>query len=206
MGYTTDFSGKMTCTPKLTEDQIAYINLFSQTRRMARDEEKCSKMSDPVREKVGLPVGVQGEFFVGGLGYYGQDGDPSVLDHNSPSSTQPGLWCQWEASENGKHISWNGAEKFYYYTDWLEYLQKNVLDTWGVKLNGKIKWRGEDSSDRGVLLANNGEISSKEGEEYKEFLDEQKRIKKALAENKDISKEVDPIKEQKSTVSIRQKM
>ena len=148
MGYTTDFSGKMTCTPKLTEDQIAYINLFSQTRRMARDEE----------------------------------------------------------SENGKHISWNGAEKFYYYTDWLEYLQKNVLDTWGVKLNGKIKWRGEDSSDRGVLLANNGEISSKEGEEYKEFLDEQKRIKKALAENKDISKEVDPIKEQKSTVSIRQKM
>jgi hypothetical protein len=32
---------------------------------MKRDAEKASKLADPVREAVGLPIGTEGEYFVG---------------------------------------------------------------------------------------------------------------------------------------------
>lgn len=206
MGYTTDFTGKMKCTPKLNPDQVAYINQFSNTRRMARDGKKCANMSDPLREKVGLPVGQEGEFFVGGHGFMGQDPDSSVIEFNNPPSTQPSLWCQWVASEDGKNIAWDGGEKFYEYIHWLQYIQENMLTPWGVKLDGKIKWRGEDSSDKGVILAQNGVITSKEGQEYKDFLAMEKLARQAKKEKKDIEEEVQPSKDQKPLLSIRQKM
>lgn len=30
----------------------------------------------------------------------------------------PGIWCQWIINSNNK-LEWNGAEKFYYYVEWL---------------------------------------------------------------------------------------
>lgn len=156
MGYSTDFEGEFTIEPALTKEQTAYLKQFSDTRRMKRDADKADNIRDPLRIAVGLPIGVDGEFFVSGRGFMGQDKDESVIDGNCEPSTQPGLWCQWVPSDEGDKLKWNGAEKFYSYVEWLEYIEANFLKPWGRKLVGAVSWQGEDNSDFGLLTA--GEV------------------------------------------------
>lgn len=161
MGYTTEFRGEFTVTPALTPEQVAYINRFSETRRMQRDPQKAALLPDPIREAVGLPLGKEAEYFVGGGGFAGQEHDASILDYNNPPAGQPGLWCQWEAGADG--VRWNGGEKFYYYVDWLEYLIANFFQPWGRTLNGEVEWRGEDWDDTGTIRVENNVIVSPSG-------------------------------------------
>ena len=35
---------------------------------------------------------------------------------------------------------------------WLNYLITNFFDKWNTKLNGEIKWQGEDISDNGIIV------------------------------------------------------
>lgn len=104
MGYTTDFRGSFNITPPLTFEQVAYLIQFAKTRRMKRDAEKTATRPDILREAVGLPVGVDGAYFVGEEGVMGQGAGPDVLDGNNPpgSPTRPpyvgkgGSGAQWE--------------------------------------------------------------------------------------------------------------
>lgn len=85
MGYQTYFSGEFAVTPQLTGEHAAYLTAFASTRRIARDEVKVAELPDEIREAVGLPVGVDGAYFVGATAPFGQDIDgDSVLDSNSP--------------------------------------------------------------------------------------------------------------------------
>jgi hypothetical protein len=81
MGYTTDFSGSFELNKQLGPKMKEFLTKLNETRRMKR------KVSDK--------FGVDGEFFVGGTGSFGQDSTGDVVDYNDPPSTQPGLWCQW---------------------------------------------------------------------------------------------------------------
>ena len=191
MGYTTTFTGKFKVTPALDQDQINYLKKFSETRRMQRDNNVLMNMSDPLREAVGLGLGEQGEYFVNAKGFAGQDDDESIINYNNPPLNQPGLWCQFEPSDDGKYILWDGGEKFYYYQEWLQYIVDNFLKPWGRQLNGDVQWKGEDSDDRGVLTARNNNITSLEGEEYRRYIQEKKLEKKAKKEKKEILKELD---------------
>lgn len=65
MGYTTDFGGGFDCSRPLTFVEMNYINAFAHTRRMKRFGPKVKLMPDPLREAVGLPIGREGEFYVG---------------------------------------------------------------------------------------------------------------------------------------------
>lgn len=65
MGYTTNFSGAFKLDKPLTEAQAAYINRFSGSRRMKRQASIAATFPDPLREAVGLPIGTEGEFYVG---------------------------------------------------------------------------------------------------------------------------------------------
>jgi hypothetical protein len=163
MGYTTDFEGQISLSRALTEEQAHYITQFSDTRRMGRDANICQEFDDPVREMVGLPIGVEGEFCVFDYGYK----DRSVIDHNQPPSTQPGLWCNWVATEDLSAIKWNGAEKFYYYLEWLVYIHDNMLVKWGITYttDGKLTYQGEEDSDNGEIFISGGSIvkTNKEG-------------------------------------------
>lgn len=103
--------------------------------------------------------GLDGAYFVGGRGSFGQDRDDSVIDFNVPPSGQPGLWCQWET--NGSHLGWNGSEKFYSYVEWLQYLIEHFFSKWGVILNGEVTWEGEDSNDRGKIIVVDNVVSTK---------------------------------------------
>ena len=179
MGYHTDFTGEINISPPLSDEQITYINTFSSTRRMARNESILASMPDPVRDAVGLPVGQQGEFYVGSTSDFGQTRDKSIIDFNLSPKSQPGLWCDWEVSDDGKYLEWNGSEKFYGYVEWLEYMNKNFFTPWKKDLNGEIKWEGEDSSDKGVIVVENNNVKALEGDEYKKYL-QIKKDKKAL--------------------------
>ena len=52
MGYSTDFEGTLKLSKNLTEEQLGYINCFSETRRMGRDPEILMKL---YKGKHGLP-------------------------------------------------------------------------------------------------------------------------------------------------------
>jgi len=66
---------------------------------------------------------------------------------------KPSIWLQWEiVEENGKHyLEWDGCEKFYNYVEWLEYVIKYIFKGWGLLLNGRIEWRGEEWEDVGYI-------------------------------------------------------
>lgn len=184
MGYTTDFSGSLTLSRPATQEEIEYINKFSETRRMKRDVKKLfelfeGKHGNPhakTREEI---YGNEGEYFVGGLGSFGQDSDASVINNNCPPGQlpwgerksyedndeliekglcQPGLWCQWILTGDGTELQWDGGEKFYYYTEWLKYLINHFFEKWDIKLNGEIEWVGEDSDDRGIIVVKNNKV------------------------------------------------
>ena len=164
MGYTTDFEGVVSIDPPLTKEQVEYLQLFSETRRMKRDPKICEKMEDPKRISVGLPVGIEGEFFVGGLGFCGQDDDSSVVDSNNEPRTQHSLWCDWTVNDEGTVLEWNGSEKFYSYVEWLEYIIENFMKRWNRILNGTISYQGEDEEDFGVIYVRDNIVERIEGE------------------------------------------
>jgi len=159
MGYTTDFTGRFEISPPMRPVHMNYINKFSNTRRMGRNALMVSKMPDPVREAAGLPVGIQGGYYVGDTADFGQGRTNDILNYNREPEGQPGLWCQWvvnteDMSEDGEglYLEWNGAEKFYSYVEWLQYIIKHFLQPWGYTINGTVEWQGEDSKDRGRIV------------------------------------------------------
>src|SRR5262249_21771947 len=86
--------------------------------------------------------GEDAEFFVGGGDFAGQEHSEDVIEYNGPPATQPGLWCQWQPSEDGQRIEWDGGEKVYDYVPWLEYLIAKFIAPWGYVLNGEVEWGG----------------------------------------------------------------
>lgn len=158
MGYTTEFNGEFSLNKKLTKSRKEYLLKFAETRRMKRDSKKAEKLDDEIRRKVGLPIGDDAEYFVGGLGFHGQDMDESIVEYNSPPKSQPSLWCGWIPNDDGTAIEWNGREKFYSYIEWIQYLINNFLEPWGYVLNGTVEWRGEDWSDTGSIVISNNQF------------------------------------------------
>lgn len=144
MGYSTDFVGGFNITPVLSQKDNEFLTRFSETRRMARN--------------VGPEYGIQGEFYVDGTGYAGQDRDSTVIDYNSPPSTQPGLWCQWIPTEDGTRLVWDGGEKFYDYVEWLQYLIDKILAPRGYTITGTCEWQGEDSDDFGKIVVTDNNV------------------------------------------------
>jgi hypothetical protein len=143
MGYSTNFYGAWIITPAPHPKIALFVNNLSHSRRVKRD----------------LPEGLygkEGEFYVDGKGYAGQDKDESVIDSNTPPKTQPGLWCQWIIE--GDKVKWDGNEKFYEYLQWIDYLIRTVFEPNGYKLNGTVKWEGESGDDTGTITIKDNKI------------------------------------------------
>lgn len=161
MGYHTDFTGRFTVEPQLTLEHAAYLKAFSQTRRMRRDA-RAAHHPDPVREAAGIKdAGLQGGYFVGAGGHCGQVDSPDVVDYNNPPRGQPGLWCQWVPTEDGKGIEWDEGEKFYDYEEWLEYIIGHFLEPWGYTVTGEVEWSGDEQGDVGVLVVKSNVVTTR---------------------------------------------
>lgn len=151
MGYSTDFSGQFNVTPPMKPQLFNFLNNLCRTRRMKRDTEE---------------FGVQGEFYVGDDN---EANAPKVLDVNRPSPTQPGLWCQWEATDENT-IEWDGGEKFYNYVEWLVYIIEKVLKPNGHTVNGEVTWSGEETGDVGKILVTDNVVETLEAWANKKVL------------------------------------
>ena len=154
MGYTTDFNGEFRLDRQLDLDTHTFLANFNLTRHMKRNIEG---------------YGVEGEFYlpkVKKVKEWTQETEKSystVVDHNRPPSTQPGLWCQWTPNDAGTAIIWDSGEKFYEYVKWLQYLITNFLAPKGYTLNGKVEYQGEDSHDFGVICVEDNKIAVTKG-------------------------------------------
>lgn len=71
---------------------------------------------------------------------------------------KPNAYLQWVVSQDRDALVYDGEEKFYEYIPWIEYLCKNYFEPWGVKVNGRVKWQGEDAGDIGVIVATDSQI------------------------------------------------
>lgn len=149
MGYSTDFEGKLKFNKQLSVDDLNFLKKLANTRRMKRN--------------VGPEYGIDGEFYVDGGGMMGQDREDNIVDYNEPPQTQPSLWLDWEPTEDGWYLEWNGTEKFYSYIEWLEYLIEKILKPKGYSLDGEITWQGEEPSDIGKIIVDNNIITVKRG-------------------------------------------
>jgi hypothetical protein len=140
MGYTTEFRGQFNLNKKLDDKLHLFLVKFSDSRRMGR--------------KLPPEYGIDGEFFVDGSGCVGSSdaNEDSIIDYNRPPSTQPGLWCQWKPTENGRAIEWDSGEKFYEYQEWIVYIIQNFLHPAGYVLNGVTSYQGESANDFGSLI------------------------------------------------------
>ncbi|TAG98267.1 MAG: hypothetical protein EAZ09_22610 [Oscillatoriales cyanobacterium] len=156
MGYTTIFDGKFDLNKRLLDSEAIYLLEFSRTRRIKRNPAILRNIPDPAREAVNLPVGEEGCYFVNEK--WDEDSEVSVVNYNRPPKTQPGLWCKWIPTADGGGIKWNGAEKFYDYVEWLQYIINNFLKPWGYVLNGEVNWQGEREEDTGMILVTNNVI------------------------------------------------
>lgn len=190
MGYHTDFNGEFSCSPALSADHLAYLERFAQVRHCKRDVKVLETIDDPLRVAVGLPIGEEGEFFVG------DTASANATEGNGVNKHQPGVWCQWVPTEDGAEIVWDEGEKFYDYVEWIEYLVENFIKPWGYKLNGAVNWNGDEPDDVGTIqvfdneiVVTTGQVLVKSNERVKPAkivldsfsLDPQKREEKLLA-------------------------
>lgn len=92
-------------------------------------------------------------------------------DGNQPLKGQPGIWCQWVPTDDGKAIEWDGGEKFYASEAWMTYLIDHFLKPGAIAaaqlpflqanhtLNGVIKAQGEEMNDRWKLVVTDNVVS-----------------------------------------------
>lgn len=141
MGYTTAFEGQVAIEPPLNAAEVAYLRDFAESRRHHRPEG---------------PYSTRDYLF----------GDLDSKDLNRPHDEQPSLWCNWEPTDDGTGIRWNGAEKFYDATKWMQYLIDHFLKPEGAAkgqpgfekftfnhvVSGVIQAQGDDPDDQWELL------------------------------------------------------
>ena len=159
MGYSTDFDGRIKINPPLNQAEIDYLNAFSRTRRMHRE---------------------QGPFYVDfegtRKGGYSEDED-GVINYNTPPPGQPSLWCNFEPTVDGTAIVWNQSEKTYEAKAWIEYIITRFLSPEAVTkeqnieyikdfqynhiCNGEFLAQGEDIRDRWLMVVKNNKVSTK---------------------------------------------
>lgn len=89
----------------------------------------------------------------------------------------PGSYNGWQLTKDCRFIEWDGIEKFYYYVEWLEYICTAILEPAGLKLNGTVKYAGEDIEDVGILTVTDNVAVQKPVELITEEFEELKRFK-----------------------------
>ena len=145
MGYHTEFDGRFTLNKQLDVDTLNFLKKFAASRRMKR-------------KNLGPEFGHEGALYVGEEN--NDYGNRTIENYNLPPAGQPGLWCQWVPSEDGRYIEWDGGEKFYNYVEWIKYIIVNFLAPKGYILNGEVRWDGEERGDLGTIVIKDNVVTT----------------------------------------------
>lgn len=161
MSYFNEGEGLLSLTPALDKPQVQYLQAFIKTRHCKRDENKCQNISDILREKIGVPVGIEGQYSVysADFNFIESVEDEAVLDYDSKCSGCPELWCGWDISDNGKELFWYGGELSRMPVEWIEYLKENFFDKWNVEISNEVKWKGSNRKDKGTIKFTNNKLT-----------------------------------------------
>jgi hypothetical protein len=180
MGYSTDFFGSVEVDKRVDDETYELLMGLSNTRRMKRDPKKLAERLKMTEQEVLDKYGEDCQLWVGDQDNFGQNETPDVVNGNGPPKGQPGLWCKWEMDEDQKTIQWNGAEKFYDYVEWMQYLIDVVLAPKGYVVNGEIEWQGEERDDKGLLCVVNNVVTTKGAVTYYLSKEDEERVCKFI--------------------------
>lgn len=165
MSHWPDFYGQFDLNRPLTPAHQTYLRAFNKTHRCKRDPVFVAGLSDPCREAVGLPVGHDGEYYVGDvIRNPNEEYDVAQENYNTPPGQQPGTCCKWVPTYDGKAIRWDGSVGFHHYIEWLKYLIQHFFIPWGYVLNGKVRWNSQccwhddDSYNEGIIEVTNNVV------------------------------------------------
>lgn len=103
--------------------------------------------------------------------------DPDTAENN------PGSYCQWELTKDCMHLRWDCGEKFYNYTEWLQYLIDTVLAPAGISLSGTVKYQGEQVGDTGTISVVDGKAIAEEVDMLAGTIEELRAFKKFVLES-----------------------
>lgn len=172
MGYTTYFFGQFQLNKQLTPELSTYLKNFANMRHYTRNFETLKKN----RKRINLPTASWRKHHASGahrgrqfrrqrnrknLNPFSHSDEPKenyCIKYNQPQEGCPGLWLQWIPNETDDAIEWDEGEKFYRYTEWLEFLIKNIFEPNGYVLNGTVGYEGEDSDDFGDIICENNKV------------------------------------------------
>lgn len=82
--------------------------------------------------------------------YSAQD-DGFLREFTDTPDTIPTSYLQWQPTEDGEGLEWNGAEKFYDYVHWLRWLIKHFFKPHSIVLSGALTYQGEEIGDVGRI-------------------------------------------------------
>jgi len=148
MGYRIEFRGDITYSGSDEDMKIVadIMDGLSATRRVKRDMSKhTGELSLPMED-----YGIEGEF------YFGRD-DSSVVDSNSPPSSQPSLYCGWEYDTPGVLV-WNYDEQASSPDGWIRYIVEKIISANNCVCNCEIEYRGDDWDDYGTIVVKNNVV------------------------------------------------
>jgi hypothetical protein len=98
VGYDTSFHGCITIEPPLNAAEVAFLRDYAATRHCTHQPSQYATSRAACHGSCGSSgVGV------------------------------PEFSCNWEATEDGTAIEWNGEEEFYNADEWMEFIIKNFL-------------------------------------------------------------------------------
>jgi hypothetical protein len=83
--------------------------------------------------------------------------DPDTIE-----GTHPDSYMQWVPTETLDGIVWDGVEKFYNYTEWMQWLVQ-WLKACDIDAGGELLWSGEDAGDVGVITVAGGLVTADSG-------------------------------------------
>lgn len=153
------FSGNLAITPALQRAHYRYLREFAGNRHVMRHEILVGLLPDPVRTAVGLPVGLDGGYFVGARGHAW---DESIKNPHIPPTGQPSPHCPWEPvfrppTLQQQPTSWATGQTAEVQLDWLRYLVEHFLRPWGYTLQGELAAR-DASGATGQLRVHDTQI------------------------------------------------
>jgi hypothetical protein len=136
LGVDTDFIGHIAIEPPLNDAEQQYVTAFSASRRCYRAGGPYTVPFNPAAEDADLAHG----------------GD----EINQVAEGQPSLWCHWVPAWDGSVLSYDGTEKFYAATAWLQYLIEHFFRPGACASRTGLDWFEEFTFDHqlnGVVAA-----------------------------------------------------
>lgn len=153
MSYTYDLIGKLSVSPPLSPAQVAYLQEFSHSYRH-KFAPQWQSWPNPLREAVGLPVGIDGAYISSAMGTGADFLDNCFQVDTDPPDNQPSFQCCWTTNAQGSTVHWNKLQRTFAPVEWLNYLIAHFFEPWGVALNGVVQCHGEEEDDRSLIVVN----------------------------------------------------